>query len=82
MARQKRGSILWVFILVGFILGGLLGELLGGIFPILAKAVTIGLDPSFHLDLHLFKFTLGFLFHVNLMGIAGVIIAMIMYRWL
>lgn len=80
MARQRRGSVLWVFLLVGFILGGITGELLGGIFPLLAKSVSVGLTPAFHLDLHLFQFTLGFLFKVNLMSVFGVIIGLIVYR--
>lgn len=82
MARQRRGSVLWIFVLVGFVLGGICGDLLGGIFPILAKSVSVGLSPSFHLDLHMFEFTLGFLFRVNLLSIVGVIIGIIMYRWL
>lgn len=82
MARQRRGSVLWVFLMVGFVLGGIAGELLGSVFPLLSRSVSVGLDPSFHLDLHLFQFTLGFLFRVNLMSIVGVILGIILYRWL
>ena len=82
---MKRGVSVWLLALlvVAFaILGNLLGEALSGIIPFLGRAVSIGLNPPFVVDLGFFHLSLGFGLHLNLAGLLGLVLgAFLCRRW-
>lgn len=73
--------IFLIFILIGTIIGGIVGELLSGIIPILNYGRTIGVAP-FTIDLAIVKVTLGFQMALNLAGIIGLLLSLVLYRLL
>ena len=77
--------MLLVFV-VGLVVGSLLGELLAGILPawlgqdLLAKGPTIGLTQPLTLDLRFLALTFGLTIKVNLVGLLGIVIAVLALR--
>lgn len=75
---KKNPVLLMVFLLVGLVLGGILGEVFQGILPILNYGKSIGVQP-FTVDLSILKLTLGFTMSINLAGIIGLVLAVFLY---
>ena len=73
-------------IVAGLVIGSLLGELLGQIVSadwlrdLLTRGPTIGLTTPATLDLRLLAITFGIVFKVNVVGVLGIIIAVIAFR--
>lgn len=85
MRRIKFGVLLLV-IFLGILIGSVLGELIGLILPegvvkdFFITSVDAGIRPTV-IDLNLLKFTLGFSFKLNVIGIIGIAIATYMLKW-
>jgi Domain of unknown function (DUF4321) len=77
MSAKNAGWVV-LFILVGAILGGYVGELLGLLIPagffhdLFVKSFDVGLDTMV-LDLRIVVLTLGFKIYINLCSIIGMI---------
>lgn len=75
-----------MFILVGGLLGGVMGEILrviaphGNIQAIFATSVRPGVDPPLTVDLVLVKFTVGFLFKMNVLSFIGILLGIYLYK--
>lgn len=67
-------------ILMGFILGTVLGEVLRPYVPILAKGASAGMEPQTLRLADSFSLTFGFKIHLNLATIMGVILAFFISR--
>ncbi len=87
MAVLKRTpGVLILFVLVGGLVGGILGQILvllspsGMLKEIFLKAYHIGITSPLVIDLHLVTFTLGFAIRINLMILLGVILGFYTYR--
>jgi len=86
-ARRSVGLILLV-VVAGLVVGSLLGELLGGLLPsgwiqdLLTRGPTIGLNPPVTVDLRFLALTFGVSLKVNLVGVAGIVIAALTLRHL
>ncbi|PJI07135.1 MULTISPECIES: DUF4321 domain-containing protein [Clostridium] len=68
--------------LIGCIGGSLVGDILGEHFTrveFLRKAYSIGTAKPLVVDLKVFSFTFGLNFNINLMAVAGVVMAIIIY---
>lgn len=79
--REKSLIILLLFVLCGLVLGGLLGELTKGTgLNWLSYGQSFGISDPLKLDLGIFQLTLGFMFKINISGIIGLIVAIILYR--
>ncbi len=77
---RKNGVLFLLFILVGAILGGVLGEVLKNIHPIFGYGKSIGFAP-FTIDLAILNMTLGFTMSLTLSGIVGLLLSMwLFYR--
>jgi hypothetical protein len=75
----------FLFIIVGAVLGGILGEVitgwsLGGITPLLVKTFPVFDVPPVTINLFVIKFVVGFSLHPNLIGILGVVVAAFLFR--
>lgn len=75
-----------LFLMVGAVIGGVLGELLRGVdalqslVPYLVSTYPI-LDISpFTLNLYVMSFTIGFSLSLNIMSILGLLIALYLFR--
>lgn len=79
MRRANNGLLLLLSILVGVILGGLIGEILGTYIPLLNYGKSIGIQ-NFTLDLSILKLTFGFTMTLNLAGIIGIILSIILFK--
>ena len=79
--REKSLIILILFVLCGLVLGGLIGELTKGTgLSWLSYGQSFGISEPLKLDLGIFQLTLGFMFRINISGILGLIIAVLLYR--
>lgn len=78
MRRQSRVWVLVVALIGGAIVGSILGEMLSGAAPILARGIIVGIQPPFVLDLNVVSFTLGFTLRLNLMG-ALVVLLLVLF---
>lgn len=73
-------------IVAGLVIGSLLGELLGQVVAadwlrdLLTRGPTIGLTNPATLDLRLLSVTFGILFKVNVVGVIGILIAVLVFR--
>lgn len=86
MARARRTRSPWwvlVFVLVvGGLLGSVIAEALGG-YPALAfltRDVRAGIDPPVELDIRVFRLILGFTIRLNLAIVAGMVLAVWLFR--
>lgn len=77
--QQKSTVLLMVVLLVGLVLGGILGDLFKQYVPVLAYGKSIGVNP-FTVDLSILKFTLGATMQINLAGIIGLLLAILLFK--
>ncbi|MGD9155091.1 MAG: DUF4321 domain-containing protein [Bacillota bacterium] len=78
--KTTNWAILLLLLLMGFIFGTVIGEVLRPFVPILAKGAAAGLNTqTFHLG-KTFSLTFGFHIQLNLATVIGVIIAFVIYR--
>ena len=84
--RRIKFGVLILIIFLGIIIGSAFGELIGLILPdgvvknFFLISVNTGISPTV-IDLNLIKFTLGFTFKLNVIGIIGIAIATYMLKW-
>jgi hypothetical protein len=77
-----------IFVLVGDLVGGILGEILMRLSPpgilrdVFLKVYPIGFTPPFTVDLHLVTLTLGLTLQVTLFSLIGMILGIYTYRQL
>lgn len=81
MKKQKNIFVFIILVLAGLIIGSFIGDLFKDSINLFAYSKTIGFSP-FTIDLSVIKFTLGFLVHMNLASVIGLIIGILIYRWI
>lgn len=76
-----------MFLLIGGLLGGILGEILqvmapkgGTIQAIFTTSLPIGVDPPFTINLLLVKFTIGFIIKLTLLSFLGMFLGIFLYK--
>ena len=75
-----------LIVVAGLVVGSLLGELLGGLLPagnvreLLTRGPMIGLMPPATVDLKFLAMTFGLSLKINLVAVAGVVLATIAVR--
>lgn len=83
---RRTPGILILFVIVGGLVGGILGEMLlllsppGFVKEVFLKAYHVGMIPPFVLDLRLITLTLGFTFRLNLLSLLGIILGFYTYK--
>lgn len=78
MKRQTRAWFLIIALAAGAIVGSILGEVVSGVAPVLAKGFTVGVNPPFVADLNVFTLTIGFTLHLNLAGAIMVLLLVLL----
>lgn len=85
-AAGRSFGTLALFLILGAVLGGILGELiagssiLGGITPYLTKTFPVFDMPPITINLYIVKFIFGLSLHPNLISLLGVIVAYLLCR--
>jgi hypothetical protein len=82
---SKSFGLTVLFLVLGAIIGGILGELiadvpLGGATPYLVKTYPVFDLPPVTINLYVIKFIVGLSFHPNLISILGVVVAYVLVR--
>lgn len=82
---MKNINWLLLFILLsGLVLGGFIGEVLGGYSALswLNYGKEFGINPSapFELNFYVFRLTFGFLVKINIASIIGVLLSLLLYK--
>ena len=80
---MKKNGLTFILILIsGLVVGGLLGDTLGNIPMLnwLNYGKQIGLNPPLSLDLSFFTLELGMTVKLNIAGIIGMLISIIVYK--
>lgn len=72
--------VLVLLILVGFVIGGFIGTYFDGSF--LNYGQTFGLSSPLVLNLGIFVLTFGCTLHITIASVLGVVIAMVVYRFI
>jgi hypothetical protein len=86
MAAQRGIGLIILVVLAGLVVGSLLGELLGALLPsgnareLISRGPMIGLTPPATLDLRFLAITFGLSLKINLVGVAGVVLAALALR--
>ena len=78
--RSKNSWALLLMMLTGIVIGGLLGQLLPSSF--LNYGQSCGLTSLIVLDLGILVLTFGLTIHITVASIIGMVIAIILYRFL
>ena len=79
-------GMLVLAIVVGLVFGSLVGELLAQFVSspwlkdVLTRGPMLGLTPPMTLDLRLLAVTFGIVFKVNVVGVIGIVVALIIVR--
>jgi hypothetical protein len=71
---------LFLFVMIGVLLGGVLAEMLRNFMPFMVKSVNVGLHPPATLDFYIMDITFGFAFKFNLGSALGAVGAYILGR--
>ncbi len=80
--KNKNIWILFVFLLSGLVIGGLLGELASHVNFLwwLSYGESFGLSSPIELNLSVITITFGLMFKINIASIIGMAIAIFIYR--
>lgn len=83
-AGSKNSWALFLLILAGIVLGGFIGMLAEGVpaFSWLAYGQTFGLEEPIVMNLGLMVITFGLTIKITIASIIGVVLAVIIYRFL
>lgn len=83
---KKNIWFLLLFIFIGALLGGVLGEILRAISPegplrnTFTGGFHIGINPPVTIDLRIISFTIGFTLRANLLTLLGAILGIYIYK--
>ena len=84
MRGAKNGWTLFLLILAGIVLGGFVGSLAADISGLdwLNYGHVFGLDSPIVLSLGLLVLTFGLTIKITIAGILGIVLAILVYRWI
>ena len=84
MRSSKNGWTLLLLVLAGIVLGGFVGSLVSGISSLdwLNYGQVFGLENPIVLPLGLVVLTFGLTIKITIASIIGIILAILIYRWI
>ena len=82
--KNKNVWVLLILLLTGVVLGGFLGNVTEGIPALswLSFGESFGLNTPLVLDFGILVVTFGLSIRITMAGIIGVVLALLVYRWL
>ena len=84
--KSKGYGILLLYLIIGAVLGGILGELISSVdalanwSPYIVKTFLVLDVPPVSVNLYVVRIMLGFAFQPNLISILGMIAALLLYK--
>lgn len=84
MKEKKHGWTLFLLILAGIVLGGFAGSLAAGVSGLdwLNYGQSFGLEEPMVLTLGFLVLTFGLTIKITIAGIFGIVLAILIYRWI
>ncbi|MCI9008254.1 MAG: DUF4321 domain-containing protein [Lachnospiraceae bacterium] len=84
MKEKKNGWTLFLLILAGIVLGGFAGSLAAGVSGLdwLNYGQSFGLEEPMVLTLGFLVLTFGLTIKITIAGIFGIVLAILIYRWI
>ena len=84
MKETKHGWTLFLLILAGIVLGGFAGSLAAGVSGLdwLNYGQSFGLEEPMVLTLGFLVLTFGLTIKITIAGIFGIVLAILIYRWI
>lgn len=79
-SRTRNPWVLFLLLITGIVIGGIIGDLLSDQIPILAYNYAIGLKSPIHLDLRVIDLTFGLALDISIASVIGLIISVFIYR--
>lgn len=80
MRKDKGMALLLVLAIIGALLGSIAGEALAKSLPVLARGVSVGIDPPTTLDLFVLRVTFGLKAKINVASAVGILLALLLFR--
>ena len=82
--RNKNFWILLLLMLAGIVLGGFIGEMTAGVPMLswLSFGQSFGIRPPINLDLGILVITFGLSIKITMASIIGIVIALLVFRWI
>lgn len=77
--RTRNPWILVLLLATGAILGGFLGQYLSQYLPFLKYNYPLGIKEPLFLDLGIFSMIFGFVININIAGVLGLILAILIF---
>jgi len=78
--RDRSAGLLFILVLIGALLGSIVGEALSKSVPLLARGVSVGVDPPTTLDLFILKVTFGIKMKLNVASAVGILLGLLFFR--
>ena len=84
ISKYKNGWLLLFFILIGVVFGGLIGELTSGVSSLswLGYGNSFGITSPLVLDLGVLVLTFAFQIKITIASIIGVVLAILIYKFI
>ena len=82
--RNKNFWILLLLMLAGIVLGGFIGQMTAGVPMLswLSFGQSFGISPPINLDLGILVITFGLSIKITMASIIGIVIALLVFRWI
>jgi len=77
--RTRNPWVLLLLLLTGAVIGGFLGQYLNQFFPFLQHNYPVGIREPLFLDLGFLSLIFGFVVNINVAGVLGLIIAILIF---
>ncbi|WP_054869899.1 DUF4321 domain-containing protein [Caloranaerobacter sp. TR13] len=78
--RNRNPWVLFLLLITGIVIGGIIGDLLSDKIPLLAYNYAIGFKSPIQLDLKVINLTFGLAINVSIASVIGLIISVFIYR--
>ncbi len=84
MRSAKNGWTLLLLVLAGVVLGGFIGNLTAGVAGLnwLDYGQVFGIETPIVLDLGILVLTFGMTIRITIASIVGIVLAILVYRWI
>lgn len=84
MRSTKNGWTLLLLVLAGVVLGGFIGNLTAGVAGLnwLDYGQVFGIETPIVLDLGILVLTFGMTIRITIASIVGIVLAILVYRWI
>lgn len=80
MRRRAGWPVLLLLLLAGAVGGTVVGEAVSSSIPVLARSISIGVEPPIGVDLSVLRLTFGFSLRINVLSVLGMVLSIMVYR--